>query len=1049
MSSFSKVGFLVFGVFSIGCVTPIISDGGSGGGAPLGGGQPFFDAGSTGGGQAGGSTVDAGFDDAGQAGGNASLDAGGGSGFDAGIIDSDNDGVSDDVDNCPSDSNSNQDDIDADGKGDVCDSCDRRDFGQIVVLPSGATTLVRQAVMNDLLPQLAAVRRLPFQLLSQNSVACAPDFTGIYLVHSNELSAFNAPTRVQTGAQLLGISSPDSYLIDAQNGSVWVVAKNDRALIHGLYEVLEQVGVKFLLPGPEWIVAPPKMPMAFTLQALRKPSFQTVQYFGAGGWGPVSSNYGIPLVGADGTHAKNQKDWLRQNRFPQQFVLGGHSWEAFVADPTERAVLTADPTSRACLLCNPELTAEYAACIARPVDTLCGDRGSNKFRRTNLSGGGAQAAALNPSHHGKTVCQTANTLRPCNAGEAPTHESLTDFSTNGGLAQRFADWTLARVAAQVAAAGGDTSTEIVVSVDPADGEEYCQCDKCLNMLRNGAEGVNAAKDASGTDGVTHLANHAARRVKAVYPNAKLSMYAYAYHAEVPTLPIESSIKVMLVPYAFQQYNTGLRAEEFIESWRLKAQSNAGLVLGIRDYWSTVTSLGEDQPTMSMKTAENKLAAWRTLGAQFFLNESTYSSGAAGMHWYETAHAVWDPSIQVNTHVSQWFVDAFGPAAAPIENMYRRFWNRGWDLNALELNAAFSALAQAETLVGNNPQLKKRLLSFEIYIEYLRLKYEYKWASMQAKDAAFDALMTHIWRAAPTGMMHSYWLWYQLMNAEASPVRWRITSANTVRGAAWNNPQLLVPITESEMNARVASGLIAYPSLGLVPAENTYVGSLIPLQTPVADGGISATDQGYFNIFSSDYVFHMAANQTVNFELNIRGNTRALRPGTLTFEGPTGFQASAPRKFLIPNTSVSVAYPVAFTSSVAGEYRMHYEATFNEEVMIKYPKFLPLARVAPAYFNLWVEPLRHWFYVPIGTRKFAYNTNCHEINPALYPTTLYLPNGSVAVTSWIGNLATVTVPPAQDGSIWSIGGYCHDAKFENLPNFLSYERSQVLKPNDAP
>ena len=363
-----------------------------------------------------------------------------------------------------------------------------KDFGRTVVLDATAGAGVMQVVQDDLIPMTGKVTGAPYVL---QTVAPGPE-RAIFVVLAGNLGQYAVPAAVTALVQQLQGTSPQSYILYAEaKGSAWVVSTTGRGLTHGVYDLLERMGVTYLLPGDRWTQVTLNPEPGFSASVRRVPVFNTLDYFGTNGRGVAGTVAPLNSAGNGSAADVEWKAWRRRNRFPYQYRLDGHSWEDFTPVPTSATASGYDPAMWACLAC----PVGDLACEARPQDDLCGDKGTVKWRRVG------PATRYNPTHHGRTLCGTAAVPVPCGTGQPPTVEDLTDFTTNAGLAGQYTDYRLWWLNQRVAAIGGDTSEEPFVSVDPADGTQFCRCEKCLRMLRNGAEGITLQQDATMEDSV--------------------------------------------------------------------------------------------------------------------------------------------------------------------------------------------------------------------------------------------------------------------------------------------------------------------------------------------------------------------------------------------------------------------------------------------------------------------------------------------------------------------------------------------------------------------
>ena len=111
-----------------------------------------------------------------------------------------------------------------------------------------------------------------------------------------------------------------------------------------------------------------------------------------------------------------------------------------------------------------------------------------------------------------------------------------------------------------------TQQNMSTSIEPADGLGYCVCESCRKL-------------GSPTDRTFTLANITAKAVAEKYPGNYVNIYAYGNNADVPTIPVEPNVYVLVIPYGFQR--TGMSGDDLLERWAQKKKNN----LGVYDYWA--------------------------------------------------------------------------------------------------------------------------------------------------------------------------------------------------------------------------------------------------------------------------------------------------------------------------------------------------------------------------------------------------------------------------------------------------------------------------------
>ncbi len=242
----------------------------------------------------------------------------------------------------------------------------------------------------------------------------------------------------------------------------------------------------------------------------------------------------------------------------------------------------------------------------------------------------------------------------------------------------------------------------VLSVEPSDGYDHCECANCVKL-------------GSITDRVFSLANHVARAIRPLSPYAYVGLYAYNMHSPPPNIALEPNMIVQVAAYGFN--TSGLPADQLIQAWGRKCGN-----LGVYDYWC-ITSWGGDEPNLDFHDGYPKrVKFWYENKVRCFNLETTYSSGAVGPALYMVSRLGWEPEQDVGAIYEDFYAKAFGGARVPMQRMLER-WASSWKLNEPEIADSFRDMDEALRL-ADDPALKRRINDYLGYVEYLRLRYEY-------------------------------------------------------------------------------------------------------------------------------------------------------------------------------------------------------------------------------------------------------------------------------------------------------------------------------------
>lgn len=204
-------------------------------------------------------------------------------------------------------------------------------YGQKIYVPVDADKNLKFAIA-DLESMLNRVTGRPFAVENKEPGNAAG--AGIYLLKTA------SPLAPKTAVQKLKGKGREPFVIQSAAGnSLFIVANGDAGLSHGLYFYLEKLGVRWLAPGQNWEIAPRKNDIGVKLDELVAPEFGLRTFFGTGDLGKD-----LPIDPGPRETMKNVvrwESWQRRNRYGGEYVLHGHSGEAFNVE--KKAILLQHP----------------------------------------------------------------------------------------------------------------------------------------------------------------------------------------------------------------------------------------------------------------------------------------------------------------------------------------------------------------------------------------------------------------------------------------------------------------------------------------------------------------------------------------------------------------------------------------------------------------------------------------------------------------------------------------------------------------------------------
>ncbi len=271
--------------------------------------------------------------------------------------------------------------------------------------------------------------------------------------------------------------------------------------------------------------------------------------------------------------------------------------------------------------------------------------------------------------------------------------------------------------------------KIVVSVDPADGYNECECSECKKI-------------GSISNRYFLMANEVAKAIKPMSPQAFVNIYAYNTHAEVPTFPTESNMLVQVIPYAFQN---GRTPNQLIQDWTKHHD-----YLMLYDYYG-IPDWHFDLPLTAAYTPEalaDKIAFWKSQDIKGFMLESSFGIGSTGTGLYYMSRLGWDINENISGIAGRMYEQLFGTASLQAKNYFSKLSDfRG----AVDLPYLLNQLSLAKS---NEPAVQKRLASLKSYTHYLVLYYQWSNAPENLKEQTLDELVRYNWSSYHLRMVHT-------------------------------------------------------------------------------------------------------------------------------------------------------------------------------------------------------------------------------------------------------------------------------------------------------
>jgi hypothetical protein len=338
-----------------------------------------------------------------------------------------------------------------------------------------------------------------------------------------------------------------------------------------------------------------------------------------------------------------------------------------------------------------------------------------------------------------------------------------------------------------------------ISVDPSDGPGWCECESCRAM-------------GSVSDRAVTLLNEVAKAVNADKPGRLVGMYAYSAHSPPPTIRVHPQA-VVSVATAF--IRGGYEVDELMAGW-----NSRGATLGLREYLS-VNTWDRDLPGKSRGSNFDYVAEtiprFHERGARFYSAESSDNWGPNGLGYYLAARMLWNVEEAQNRDalVADFLSKAFGDAERPMAEFYRLIDGSNQPLVSDHLIGRMYRLLKEAYAATSDPAVHRRLDDLALYTRYVELWFDYDHAKGPDRQAAFEAMIRHVYRMRKTMMVHAKALYRDVVRRDKlvsipKEAEWSVPEGKN----PWKSSE---PFSRDELDSLFASGIERRRERGFEPA----------------------------------------------------------------------------------------------------------------------------------------------------------------------------------------------------------------------------------------
>lgn len=277
----------------------------------------------------------------------------------------------------------------------------------------------------------------------------------------------------------------------------------------------------------------------------------------------------------------------------------------------------------------------------------------------NLGSGHSYMHLLPKERYYKDHPEWFNLINGRRAGSNPWQVCF----TNEAAAREFARNSIAAI--KTSLARGHVIERIRLCVSPNDGRAWCECEPCRNLVD---------KDGSATSLVVYFANNVAREVRKVYPQARISFYAYDNYARpgdhvrpgpgvTPELVFWTANTAVGANHAqpmFSDANPKFR--DYFKQWtKFSDAISAHEYYGHYNWftpWPKLTQMATDIPRLAREP-------------KFYgmYSESHLHWGTQAPNFYLQLKLMWNPDLDVGAVMDDYYQKAFGPAGPHVQRYF--------------------------------------------------------------------------------------------------------------------------------------------------------------------------------------------------------------------------------------------------------------------------------------------------------------------------------------------------------------------------------------------
>jgi hypothetical protein len=209
------------------------------------------------------------------------------------------------------------------------------------------------------------------------------------------------------------------------------------------------------------------------------------------------------------------------------------------------------------------------------------------------------------------------------------------------------------------------------SISPNDGGGFCEDERCRSIDR-----LYHVGDGSLSDRLVYFGNEVLTDLASTHPDKQVGLLAYMDYVRPPRVvkPLPNLVvMVTRMPWEFCHVHSlddpacelNRRFVEYVRGWQRVCPHVA-----VYDYYGHFNAF---TPWPIVHSIRRDLPFLHALGVSRFMSETQQHWANQGLNFYVGAKLAWNPALDVDRLLDDYFVRFYGPAAGPM----RAYWQR-WE-----------------------------------------------------------------------------------------------------------------------------------------------------------------------------------------------------------------------------------------------------------------------------------------------------------------------------------------------------------------------------------